>query len=166
MNPDKIKEIEGKALDLLITVFSEENAFSIPIDVSKIAKTLELSLKEGNFIDKEIVGAYDRSLKTIYIAKSDPYTRKTFTIAHEMGHFILHDEKNQETFYRKDLIFVGKEDKPQEQEANCFAASLLMPKGTILRYLKITKNVELLADFFGVSYSAMSLRLKNLGFFD
>lgn len=167
MNTTRIHEVEDKALDILLTVYTNEDAFDLPINLSKVTKTLGLSLKEGEFKDEEVVGAYDQVSQTIYIAKNDPYVRKAFTIAHEVGHFVLHgDEKKKEIFYRKDLIFVDKEMVPLEQEANCFAASLLMPKGVVLRYFKIIRNVEMLASIFGVSFSAMRLRLKNLELID
>ncbi len=163
---NRINEIEGKALDVLLTSFDDETSFSLPIKISTIVEALGLTLKEGIFNDPEVVGAYDKESKTIFVAKNDPYTRKAFTIAHELGHFVLHSEKLQETFFRKDLIFVDKEQKPLEQEANIFAANILMPKGTLIRYLKIVKDVGYLADIFGVSYSAMSLRLKTLDLID
>ena len=163
MNRDRINEIEARAQDVLLTVFEDESAFNLPINLSKIASTLELTLKEGDFKDKEVIGAYDKDAKTIYVAKNDPYPRRAFTIAHEMGHFVLHDDKKQETFFRKDLIFVEKTDLPMEQEANCFAANILMPKGTLIRYQKIVKDPDYLADIFGVSKSAMLLRLQTLG---
>lgn len=162
MNTDRAKEIEGRALDILLSSFPNESAFSLPINIGKIAASLDLKLKEGIFKNEEIVGAYDKVSKTIYIAKNDPYQRKAFTIAHEIGHYILHEDKAQETFFRKDLIFVDKETKPMEQEANCFAASLLMPRGVVTRYFALVKDTQYLAELFNVSYSAMRLRLKNL----
>ena len=162
MTIDRIREIENKALDIINDVFIDEYAFNLPINITKITNALGLNLKEGKFNNEEIVGAYDRKSQTIYLAKDGHYTRKVFTIAHEIGHFVLHVDKEQETFFKKDLMFVDKDDVPAEQEANCFAASLLMPKGTVLRYFKITKDTETLAAAFGVSYSAMRLRLKNL----
>lgn len=161
---NRMNEIEAKAQDVLLNVFTDEDAFNLPINITKIASTLGLTLKEGIFADDEVVGAYDKASKTIYVAEADPYFRKAFTIAHEMGHFMLHEEKEKETFFRKDVILSDKEDRIEEQEANYFAANLLMPKGTLIRYLRLTKDSNYLADIFGVSHSAMALRLKHLGF--
>lgn len=163
LDQTKINTIEAKAQEILLTVFKDESAFNLPIDIPKIAKTLDLSLKEGNFVSEEVLGAYDKASKTIYVSKSDTYERKVFTIAHEMGHFVLHSTKEKETFFRKDLILADKEEREEEKEANCFAANILMPKGTLIRYLELTKNIERLADLFGVSQSALLLRIKTLG---
>lgn len=158
-----MNEIEAKAQDVLLNAFVDENSFNLPIKISKIAEMLDLTLKEGIFKDPDVVGAYDKASKTIYVSASDSYSRKAFTIAHEMGHFILHEDKKQETFFRKDIILSDKEQRTVEQEANYFAANLLMPRGTLTRYFRLVRDAKHLADIFGVSHSAMLLRLKNLG---
>jgi Zn-dependent peptidase ImmA (M78 family) len=159
--PDLIRS-EDKALDTLLEVFKDEKAFDIPINIIKVAEKLGLSLKEG-MLREDAIGSYDKNSKTISISKNYSYPQTVFTIAHEIGHFVLHNDRDTEVFFRKDLINVDKEDVPQEQEANCFAAALLMPKGTILRYFEKTKDIDILYRMFGVSPSSMRLRIKNLG---
>ncbi len=166
LSRNRMNEIEAKAQDVLLTAFEDESAFNLPIKISKIAEMLKLTLKEGEFKDPDVVGAYDKASKTIYVAEHDPYVRKAFTIAHEMGHFILHTDKERETFFRKDIVLSDKEERTVEQEANYFAANLLMPRGTLTRYYKLVSDARHLADIFGVSHSAMLLRLKNLGMAD
>lgn len=160
---DKDQFIELQARDVLLNAYDGEQAIAPPIDILKIVKALGLTLKEGVFKEENVAGAYDKASKTIYIAENDPYTRKAFTIAHELGHFFLHKEKEKETFFRSNALLLDKEEKEDEQEANCFAASILMPKNIVIRYFNVTRNIERLADIFGVSNSAMSWRLKNIG---
>ena len=50
----------------------------------------------GAFEDKEVSGAYEREHKMIYIAEDEPTNRKAFTIAHEIGHYFLHEVKQHE----------------------------------------------------------------------
>src|SRR6185369_12396617 len=53
--------------------------------------------------------------------------RKRFTIAHEIGHFILHPLEEQDRQHsRRD--FEVFHDAGEEAEANIFAAELLMPE--------------------------------------
>ncbi|MEO5927101.1 MAG: ImmA/IrrE family metallo-endopeptidase [Patescibacteria group bacterium] len=163
LTKERIDQIELQAKDILLSALGEGYSSILPIDISKVAKALDLKLKEGVFKDENVAGAYDKAQKTIYISENDPYTRKAFTIAHEIGHYALHADKEQETFYRSNTILLDKEEREIEQEANMFAASLLMPKDTVTRFFHVMKNVERLADLFGVSNSSMSWRLKNLG---
>lgn len=61
---------------------------------------------------------------------------KNFTIAHEIGHIILHDEDIQKgaAFCRSNFSY--DPDDLKELEADQFAAELLMPAKEVLRILK------------------------------
>ena len=50
-----------------------------------------------------------------------------------------------------------------EFEANEFAATLLIPENLVRKYWSSWSSVEMLADIFKVSLSAMSYRLYKLG---
>ena len=107
--------------------------------------------------DKELGGS---SGFAIFVNADHPVTRRRFTIAHEIAHYILH----------RDLIADGiKEDKllrsglPShiETEANRFAANILMPWALINEEMRKTPEagIEDLARTFNVSPIAMSIRL-------
>jgi Zn-dependent peptidase ImmA (M78 family) len=107
--------------------------------------------------------------------------RQTFTIAHELGHFVLHDEQrlHLEKLHvdhefrvklRNDVSSKGTD--LEEREANFFAASLLMPRHFLEADLANVEFFDLLDDEFlrdlaakyGVSTQALVNRLKNLGY--
>ncbi len=86
--------------------------------------------------------------------------RLRFTIAHEIGHFVLHRGR------------VGNERGGManqatarlEREADQFAAELLMPEHLVRQAaLEEGADPHRLADRFEVSVQAMSLRLRRLG---
>jgi hypothetical protein len=93
--------------------------------------------------------------------------RRRFTIAHELGHHVLHRTGQQALFCRMAAIEEG--DAPAttrpplpvtEQEANAFAAGLLMPAHLIEHYYERTKgDFEQLCLIFGSSGAAMGRRL-------
>lgn len=90
--------------------------------------------------------------------------RQKFTLAHELGHYILHREKNinivDTTFFR------NNETDSVEYMANEFAAKLLIPEDKV-RYLidnQGVKNIGALAEKFEVSASAMKYRVISLGY--
>ncbi len=90
--------------------------------------------------------------------------RKRFTVAHELGHFILH-RKVQSTFNcDKESVYSGIDTlKKIEREADDFASNLLMP-GNMLRDRIEGKCIDFhllgdLAKEFGVSLEAMCIRL-------
>jgi Zn-dependent peptidase ImmA (M78 family) len=116
-----------------------------------------------------------------YIAynPSDSATRQRFTMAHELGHFLLHAANPNSSKVFVDMSFIVKyrgsknytpSEWKQEQQANAFAAALLMP----LKFIKVelakkenqklgeVELIESLAKTFEVSVPAMTFRLNNI----
>ena len=98
----------------------------------------------------------------IFVNKFENERRQRFTIAHELGHFVLHKDKS---ITSKDIIFFRDENTNiEEQEANNFASELLMPERKIREYIKEGYNtISLLADKFCLSTPAVRYRLYKLG---
>jgi Zn-dependent peptidase ImmA (M78 family) len=100
----------------------------------------------------------------IGINKSHHKNRQKFTLAHELGHYILHREKNinivDTTFFR------NNETDSIEYMANEFASKLLMPEEKVRDLVDSQgiKNIGELAEKFEVSASAMKYRIVSLGY--
>jgi Zn-dependent peptidase ImmA (M78 family) len=106
---------------------------------------------------------------------SDPETRQRFTVAHEIGHLLMHRGRP----LLVDAVRINLRDSRssmatdgEEIEANSFAAELLMPRDLVLLQFRQAANAgtrsyerlaEDLAEGFGVSRQAMEYRLANLG---
>lgn len=105
--------------------------------------------------------------------------RQRFTIAHELGHLLLHNfvaphaDRGFKVRFRNSRSSEGSVF--EEIEANHFAAELLMPRAAILKKLGShgleyapTSNtnergvIADLAEEFDVSQEALSIRLSNL----
>jgi len=103
-------------------------------------------------------------------SEGDPLTRQRFTVAHEIGHYVLHQHLEDEIFYRLQADTFGdglqEENKLREAEANAFAASLLMPSFLVFDYWALTKDERRMARSFAVSPIAMHWRLVNLGIWE
>lgn len=110
---------------------------------------------------------------SILINKNKPKTRQHFTIAHEVGHYFLHqNEIKNNPFIDGDNnldsgnILYRADNYPSNQletEANNFAASLIMPEKLVRRAWNDIQDVEKCASIFNVSVSAMAIRLERLG---
>lgn len=87
----------------------------------------------------------------------DPRSR--FTMAHELGHLMLH-EGTQRFDRRTDPAQRVVAYRDSEWQANEYAASILMPRH-IVKQLRCATQI---ADRCGVSYHAASTRLKTLKF--
>lgn len=97
----------------------------------------------------------------IHINKTLSPERRTFTLAHELGHYKLHPGKDR---YRVDKFNYaqGTEKSIQESEANYFAASLLVPKEKLISLLKIigVEHTDSIADYFGTSKAVVENRIN------
>lgn len=86
--------------------------------------------------------------------------RKNFTIAHELGHYVLHSRLGQEQIIAQRN---GNNDLA-EREANSFAAAFLMPEKEVRERFDVETPgiIGNLAETFNVSISAMDWRCRNL----
>ncbi len=90
--------------------------------------------------------------------------RQIFTVAHELGHLILHPEA-----YDPNQI---DEPDQEENEANIFAGYFLMPDEAFKKKLDesyglgYVDRVLHIKRFFGVSYQAVIHRLSEMGYGD
>lgn len=113
----------------------------------------------------------------ILVNTSKPEPRQYFTIAHELGHYFLHDgwlrthgdsgfvdfsntTDGQGMLLRADQPI--EVDVQKELEANNFAAELLMPEDKVRAAWEVTKDIVACAEIFLVSASAMATRLEKL----
>jgi len=153
-------------------LLSEHHVSGPPVDVSDIAE------KEGarivrNRLEDDLAGFVLRTGGKLVIGVNDRHNenRQRFTIAHELGHALLHDVDDvhvDHVFRFRSPLSAQAVDK-DEIEANAFAASLLMPRNMLTSRLQgIEIDVEdetlvrKLAEEFKVSRQAMSFRLLNV----
>ena len=159
--------IENEANKLLHAHNMQEDVMP---PVITLATNLGISVQLAAFKDDDVSGLIRKEDDgyAMYINESHPPTRKRFTIAHEIGHFILHKDEIDAQSEVVDRISGGLmrdgQNSDLERQANQFAAALLMPKETFLEmWKKLSPNIDLLAEAFGVSAQAASYRLLNLG---
>lgn len=111
-------------------------------------------LTDGNEkFDGEILPDED-GLPVICINKKLSGDRQRFTLAHELGHLVMHTD-----IYQDDLVRA-------EKEANEFASEFLMPERDIYAHLQEKLTIQRLADlksYWKVSMSSIIMRAYHLG---
>jgi Zn-dependent peptidase ImmA (M78 family) len=112
--------------------------------------------------------ARDMNDYTIYLSQNTSRVRDRFTIAHELGHLMLHlpkiKEVGQEAVMRA-TRWVDDSDTGQkraELEANWFAAAFLMPADKF-RQTYLAHGPDYTKEVFDVSRAAIDTRAKTLG---
>ena len=148
-----------------------------PVPVEKIAEFLGARLVyEPARQGEEVYGMLyrDEGQPVIGVNSSNHIHRQRFTVAHEIGHLLLHkgDEyiDTPKVHYRDFLSGLAIDN--EEIEANGFAAELLMPREFLEKSLQVIgkkkmddpqKIIDKLSKEYKVSPQAAELRLKNLG---
>lgn len=135
-----------------------------PVPVIEIAEESGVDVVFADFGEhsKAVSGFCDFKGATLYVNKDDIIERKTFTIAHELGHWLLHREKfiAEPDTYAVLPRFSAPERNPVEQEANHFAANLLVPRRFLMPVIDVP--TAQLAHIFGMSRLMMDYRVKNV----
>lgn len=140
----------------------------IPIDIEAILKRhgIHLVMREAS-TDLAGMLLVDEDQAIIAVNEGHPEVRRRFTLAHELGHFLLHRQPGSAIFHRDEKSSEGTDRT--EIDANAFAAELLMPAEEV-RHYAVQLHIDLLADEelyklskkFKVSPQAMSIRLQQL----
>jgi Zn-dependent peptidase ImmA (M78 family) len=141
------------------------NEFGIvdpPVDPVRIAREIGVGVIFAQFSadHDNISGFYDVAENSIYVNRNEYPLRQTFTVAHELGHKVLHEEWARSSDYKvllRDQLF-SSEDDFHEKEANSFAANLLVPRHMLDRYWR-GATAEQLSQLFAVSVPVIKNRL-------
>lgn len=159
------EDVETKALDLI-----QRWVLPMPpVNVYAIASRLGIRVVAVAFkSDEHLAGMIQKTgaAGTVWVNRFDAHVRQRFTVAHEIGHWLLHMTGN-EAFREPDNLVAYRADRGAlglaEVEANWFAAALLMPQPLVNQYLeKKVTDAERLSNIFDVSTQAMEIRLEYL----
>ena len=138
-----------------------------PFDVIEFGKALGLEVKESDTMPARVSGLITKidGKYVICVNKSESIQRKRFTVAHEIGHYLLHSDQFGDGLVDSvDSLNRDGRAHAIEYEANDFAANLLMPERRFrMLWEDQTSSVVVIATFFLVSDSAVMIRAKSLG---
>lgn len=161
-----------KAQELL----ARQRVDTAPVPVEKLAAAVGAAIRFEPFAG-ELSGLVHRNDDGAVIGVNSMHSlpRQRFTIAHEIGHLILHKSEDFHIDEQSPIRFRNQASSqasdPAEIEANQFAAELLMPAGLLSQDLKnapIGSDPEAvvadLAEHYEVSEQAMAIRLSALGY--
>ncbi|MCG3172594.1 MAG: hypothetical protein GMKNLPBB_00748 [Myxococcota bacterium] len=169
-------QIRNTAKELITTYHLQ-----VPIDLELLVRELGGDIRDTNGTDEpegyvKLIREDPSRKFEIGINRSLPPKRQRFTLAHEIGHYILHLKEPD-----PDYIIEGGEirEKPLfragweqiELEAHEFAGELLMPYEEFNKQLKedpekpIEERLKVVAERFNVSKPAARVRAQWLGLY-
>ncbi|WP_243549240.1 ImmA/IrrE family metallo-endopeptidase [Priestia megaterium] len=162
----------GKAEQAAFELLKINNVQELPVKVKKLAKNFSnLKIKTYSWFAK----THDMTLEEVcefansdegccwYIKSKNKYIilyndkvenvgRIRWTIAHELGHFMLkHNEMSDKSVYARNSL-TEEEYEVFEKEANCFARNLLAPPQIV--YVLRPQSPHVVSDLFDISLEA------------
>ena len=165
------------------TLLETRGITDAPVPVDRIAESLGIEVRRET-VDEDLSGFLFRDLEQgtaiIGVNAGLKENRVRFTIAHELGHFLLHegetvhfDGKRPGLTLNLRGIEASKGSDDNEREANLFAAELLMPVKFLERALLNDSSdlmdentLQDLAKKYQVSVQALTFRLTYLNYID
>lgn len=146
----------------------------LPVDVFDLARREGVRVLKHPMKDEHSGMLLTKDGKAVIVVNARHHPRRQrFSVAHELGHLVLHPRAGHrvgddvELFHRHEY---HRRNMPQETQANYFAAAILMPEGAVRDAadeleldLVSDRDVQTLAREFDVSVAAMTIRLQNLG---
>jgi Zn-dependent peptidase ImmA (M78 family) len=166
---------KAKARAAALRLIQEHGVRAAPVPIDRILRAAGVVVQYGPF-DGELSGmAFIKDGKSIIGVNSlHASTRQRFTLAHELGHILLHRpvleasgvHVDKGSLRRDSLASAGVDD--WEIEANNFAAELLMPEPLLAAALdghnldfEDEGAVQALARKFKVSTMALQFRVQR-----
>lgn len=148
------------------TAVSERFELTPPVDVEGLVSKLgidlvraKLSRRFDGAIIEEAPGRY-----VMIINSRHHITRQRFTVAHELGHWLMHRRSLEDLGVSLRLHHRRKYEV--EREANAFAAALLMPRDDVIKSYRQGLSFQGLAQRYNVSRQSLGYRLQELGLID
>ncbi len=123
-----------------------------PIELAKCLNIKILFEELGS-----INGYYNTAFrqKFIHINSNLEEQKQKFTIAHELGHALLHPKANTHFLRENTLFSINK----LEKEANLFAVNLLISDEDLREYQDF--SISQLSSIFGIHQKLIELRLEH-----
>lgn len=153
-----------KSRDLSWQILIDHGITQLPVKVSGICKAKQIkvtSYEKGGKLIKDC-GLFQNTVNSdgftfgrmIFYNEQCTVPRQRFTVAHELGHILLH---NGGGMYNREP---SANDSPIEQEANVFASRLLAP-ACVLWGIGVT-SAQQISEICNISMQSAEFRFKRL----
>lgn len=139
---------------------------TVPVDLSAMARDLGVAVVTEPLPD-DISGKIERDWMddfVITLNAGHSSTRRRFTLAHEIAHFVMHRDLIGDGITDNALYRDARLGDERERQANRYAATLLMPPDLVKKvWNEGVFTAEGMAARFDVSPAVAEIRMRELG---
>ena len=156
----------NRSRDFAWEILIRNNVRTLPVDIFEICKNERITLltyasgenliKSMN-LESHMIGNDAFSIESIiFYDDTKPFARQRFSLAHELGHIMLHTHIGATVYNREPIA----SSDPIENEANIFASRVLAPL-CVLQFMDINSPEEI-SELCDISISSAVIRFKRL----
>lgn len=139
--------------------YEDTNLIDMEDVIEKVGFTLTRYEDDSNVNGKVL---NSETIKEIHINTNSDRNER-FTMAHEIGHIVLHHNDYNGEEMKIDYRTEGDGYSQKEFQANMFASAFLMPKIEAIKVWDLVCDIEEFSNLFKVSLTSAKIRLKILG---
>lgn len=168
--PAQPTKLSRSSIEEIAEAVSDQIGYEPEIPLSKLVAQFGGSLRVRDYFESDVTDSIQiRKLGDfeIFLANHASALSNRFTVAHELGHYVLHylwHVKDGKAVPPTCASRYGTD--PADWEANWFAAAFLMPKAAVQAVFSESASVVRVAAHFAVSTRAASNRLRRLRLLD
>lgn len=162
-------DLSKHQIETLAEQFSRKSGYLENQDLPSVVQKLGGKIEVTDFWENESTGSllvFEPKHFVIRIPKHTTRERDRFTIAHELGHYVLHYLLADKHQSNRRMVADRYGSGLVEWQANWFAASFLMPRTEFEAQFSKEADQFSVAKKFGVSIPAVRTRAKALGISD
>ncbi len=177
-----MEEVKYKKMQKWINNSKNKHELKFPYDLENFVRSLNGEIQNNENLEAGVYGSIEKISDKKFKISINPLVfsaqERTFTIAHEIGHLILHmgydiDPKKWENIDSyKDSPYYRFGYSQEEDEADEFARNFLMPESEVQNFIQEMSNrsgqvlVSDVAEKFSVPNKQVLIRVKELGIID
>lgn len=171
----KLSQIKREARQAARELLAKKGVLRAPVPVDRIAKAMGINVRYTPFDDGLSGMAFIRDEQRVIAVNALHHpNRQRFTLAHELAHHVLHDDKLRGGDIHVDKVILHRDDLAtkgtdrDEIAANAFASELLIPEFLLSQeshgVIDLLDETALaaLAKRFKVSMAALQFRIAAL----
>ena len=141
--------------DELIKEYNTRDPFSLALSLGVLVKEYDFKIQKGVYV------TYD-DCRMIFYASSLNENERNIVVAHELGHDQINRESSVYLGNMSDNEVFALSKNVFENEANAFAATLLIPDEDILEYIYSGYDIKTIAGILGTHEQLVAMKAKIL----
>ena len=123
---------------------------TLPVTLTAVAYSMGVSIRFDPCMESGTVASDEKGTPVVFLNPRDTAVQQRFATGRALGEIVLSERAG--------------EGDPSLSEMECFAAEMILPRKAVTLYATNRMPISQMAALFGVTDTAMRIRLGRMGF--